>query len=155
MASELPKNIIIVHGYFVNYDKYHRAKLMFLDDYDYEDTSYTNNLASNNLKLNTKKFFPDKMSFTKSYLTNKAEKTEGHNPIIDNKYFLVNCAKNTVGYLSLKNDDTRLNLAPIQDLIQHTVECDVSIKHYKFTGADKKIVQGWNIKLLKMKLVKL
>ena len=28
------KNTITLYGYFVNYDKYNRAKLMFLDDYN-------------------------------------------------------------------------------------------------------------------------
>lgn len=161
-TSYLPNNNhnnITLHGYFVNYDQYNRAKLMFLDDYNCEDGL----ISTDKSKLNIDKFLNNKNSFTKSYLINKASKTTGNSPIIDNKYFLINCVKNTVGYKSseidslkfnnLSNEKTqKINLipVPIQDLKQNTVACEVSIKNYKFTDKNKEIIQGWTIKLLKM-----
>ena len=157
------KNTITLYGYFVNYDQYNRAKLMFLDDYNCEDGI----TPIDKSKLNIDKFLNNKNSFTKSYLINKAFRDVGHNPIIDDKYFLINCVKNTVGYKPItidslksnnlpneknKENKQQINLVPvpIQDLIQNTVECEVSIKNYKFTDKKKEIIQGWNIKLLKM-----
>ena len=164
------KNTITLYGYFVNYDQYNRAKLMFLDDYNCEDGI----TPIDKSKLNIDKFLNNKNSFTKSYLINKAFRDVGHNPIIDDKYFLINCVKNTVGYkpiaidslkynnlsagsnnvcgFSTSSSAEKINLipVPIQELIQNTVVCEVSIKNYKFTDKKKEIIQGWNIKLLKM-----
>ena len=136
---------------------------MFLDDYNCEDGL----VSIDKSKLNIDKFLNNKNSFTKSYLINKESKTTGNSPIIDNKYFLINCVKNTVGYKPIAIDSLKSNNlpneknkenkqqknlvpVPIQDLIQNTVECEVSIKNYKFTDNKKEIIQGWNIKLLKM-----
>jgi hypothetical protein len=153
------KNAITLYGYFVNYDQYNRAKLMFLDDYNCEDGL----VSINKSKLNIDKFLNNKNSFTKSYLINKASKTAGNNPIIDNKYFLINCVKNIVGYKPSEIDSLKFNNLPtekpqkinlipmpIQELIQNTVVCEVTIKNYKFIDKNKEIIQGWNIKLLKM-----
>jgi hypothetical protein len=125
--------LITIKGYFVEYDRWNRAKLMFLDDYD-GDLS--------------------KMSFAKSYMINKAKKIEGKNPLVDdNKYMWVNCTKNQLGNLP---DNTankkKIKIVPVKELIQHTVICVVSVNKYKFKK-NKKIIQGWNIKLTEMTLL--
>lgn len=153
------KNTITLYGYFVNYDQYNRAKLMFLDDYNCEDGL----VSIDKSKLNIDKFLNNKNSFTKSYLINKASKTTGNSPIIDNKYFLINCVKNIVGYKPSEIDSLKFNNlpdektqkinlipVPIHELIQNTVACEVTIKNYKFIDKNKEIIQGWNIKLVKM-----
>jgi hypothetical protein len=88
------KILITIKGFFVNYDMFNRAKLMFLDDYD-GDLSKT--------------------SFAKSYMTKKAEKTPGYTPMVEgNKYMLIKCPKNALGYLpniSKNRTNRRINSA--------------------------------------------
>ena len=135
--SEKRKNKIIplitIKGYFVNYDQWNRAKLMFLDDYDGD--------------------LP-KMSFAKSYMLMKDKSTDGKSPLVDdNKYMLINCPKNALGYLQDNDENaTKIKVVPIKKLLQHKVQCAVAVKKYKFKKGTKTI-QGWNIKLVKMTLL--
>lgn len=124
--------IINIEGYFVEYDQWNRAKLMFLDDYD---------------------DLPN-ISFTKSYMLKKAEITKGKNPLVDNnKYIMINCKKNDMGYLPDTIDNkTKIKMKPITDLLQHKVKCFVSINNYNFKK-DQTTISGWNIKLIKMILL--
>jgi hypothetical protein len=124
--------VITIKGYFVNHDKWDRVKLMFLDDYD---------------EL-------PKLSFTKSYMINKLNKTVGKAPLDeDNKYMIINCPKNALGYLpnTIKNK-TLIKAVPIKELIQHKVQCDVVVKNYRFKK-NNKLIQGWTIKLSEMTLL--
>ncbi len=143
---------IKLQGYFVNYDKYDRAKLMFLDDYDADD--------SNNSEKK-------EMSFAKKYMlvkTKQTQKTGGNSPVSeDGKYFLIKCPKNAVGFLGdvvdgtaakIERDNDKIKIVPIQSLKQHKVECIVSVNNYNFTKDEEKIC-GWNLKLLKMSLLQL
>ena len=138
---------ITVRGYFVNYDKFNKAKLMFLDDYNDTGENYSSMQA-----LRMTNPIAHKCSFTKSYLINKANNSLGNTPIVDAKYFLINCPKNVLG--TIPNTD-KINLFPIQELVQHTVECNVIIRHYKFTDKNRKVIQGWNIKLINMRVIAL
>lgn len=122
---------LTLQGYLVDYDKYDRAKLMFLDDYDCE-------------KNNT--------SFTKRYLLSKSKMIEGNNPIIDDKYFLINCKKNSIGLLPDDASNNLIKRVPIEMLKQHTVECSVYLKAYKFVK-NGVVIKGWNLKLVSMKLI--
>ena len=134
-----PKNKIIssitIEGYFVDYDQWNRAKLMFLDDYE--------------------KDLP-KISFAKSYMLQKAKITEGKSPLVeDDKYILINCPKNSLGYLPETNEnEKKIKVVPIKKLIQHKVQCLVTIKKYNFKKGIQTI-KRWNIKLLKMTLLEL
>ena len=123
---------ILIDGYFVDYDQWNRAKLMFLDDYD---------------NLNT-------LSFTKSFMIKKSESHTGKNPIVDNnKYMLINCKKDDLGYLPDTDDNkTKIKVLPIAELLQHKVRCYVSINDYNFKK-NNLIISGWNIKLIKMSLL--
>jgi len=116
---------IYLQGFFVGCDKYGRGKIMFLDDYDRD--------------LN-------KMSFTKSYLTNLCKTINGNNPITETgEYFYVKCPKRMFGSI---NDE----IVPLCQLYQHKVEIDIIIKKYKFKKFDETI-QGWCIKPIKIKLL--
>jgi hypothetical protein len=131
-SSKPYKCKIIIDGYFVDYDQWNRAKLMFLDDYD--------NL--NNL------------SFTKSFMIKKSESHIGKNPIVDNnKYMLINCKNDDLGYLPDNDENkTKIKVLPITELLQHKVRCYVSINDYNFKK-NNLIISGWNIKLIKMSLL--
>jgi hypothetical protein len=128
---------IVIKGFFNYYDDFNRAKLMFLDDYDEEESS-------------TK-------SFTKGFITNKS-KNEGNNPLSkDEKCFFIKCKKGQVGLIDCCKDKqtaTKLQprLVPIIELIQHKVECIVQVNNYRFKKNEELIV-GWNLKLLKIKLL--
>jgi hypothetical protein len=124
---------IIIKGYFVNYDKWDRAKLMFLDDYD-DDLP--------------------KISFAKSYMLRKSENVVGKSPLVeDNKYMIINCPKNAIGHLPNNNENIKkIKIVPIKELLQHKVQCVVSVNSYKFKK-NNKIIQGWNIKLSEMILL--
>lgn len=123
---------ILIDGYFVDYDQWNRAKLMFLDDYD---------------NLNT-------LSFAKSFMTKKSESHAGKNPLVDNnKYMLINCKKEDLGYLPDNDENkTKIKVVPIAELLQHKVRCYVSINDYNFKK-NNLIISGWNIKLIKMSLL--
>lgn len=123
---------IIIDGYFVEYDQWNRAKLMFLDDYE--------NLQN--------------LSFTKSFMLKKSESNGGKNPLVDNnKYILVNCKKDDLGYLpDIDKYKTKIKLLPITELLQHKVRCHVSINDYNFKK-NESMISGWNIKLIKMNLL--
>ena len=127
--------LIVVKGYFVKYDQWNRAKLMFLDDYDGD--------------------LP-KMSFAKSYMLMKANSTDGKSPLVDNnKYMLINCPKNALGYLPDTSENaTKIKVVPINKLIQHKVRCVVAVKNYKFKKGNQTI-QGWNLKLSEMTMLEL
>ena len=129
------KTLIVVKGYFVNYDQWNRAKLMFLDDYDGDLL---------------------KMSFAKSYMLMKDKTMDGKSPLVDNnKYMLINCPKNALGHLpNTAENETKIKVVPINKLIQHKVQCDVVVKNYKFKKGNQ-IIQGWNIKLIKMTMLEL
>ena len=120
---------LTLQGYLVDYDKYDRAKLMFLDDYDCEKN----------------------ISFTKRYLLSKSKTIEGNNPIIDDKYFLINCKKNGIGLLPDESNNL-IKRVPIEMLKQHKVECSVYLKAYKFFKNEVEI-KGWNLRLISMKLI--
>lgn len=127
--------MITIEGYFVNYDKWNRAKIMFLDDYE-EDLPKT--------------------SFTKSYMLQKAKTIKGKSPIVEyDKYMLINCPKNALGYLPDTNEnEKKIKVVPIKKLIQHKVQCLVTVKEYNFKKGIQ-FINGWNIKLLKMTLLEL
>lgn len=122
--NETQNKRISVKGYFVYFDDYDRAKLMFLDDYNDEPRS-----------INT----PD---FTKSYICNRSRRSRGNNPL-DGNYFFIKCdnVKEGMGIV-----DGKRAMIPLQDLLQHTVECIVWINTYKFKK-DGKVIQGWNLNL--------
>lgn len=125
--------VIVIEGYFVEYDKWGRVKLMFLDDYE-GDLS--------------------KMSFAKSYMLRKAEKNKGKSPLVDdNKYMLINCPKNMLGYLpNTAGNAKKIKVVPIKELLQHKVRCVVGVNQYNFKKGTQTI-QGWNIKLSEMCLI--
>lgn len=148
--------IIKIQGYFVNYDKYNRAKLMFLDDYNSDEPEKKSNTLGKK-----------EVSFAKKYLLLKSKHmmhSDGHSPVSDDeKYFLVNCPKNSIGFFDNVVDGTNAtiirddkkefatNVVPLISLKQHTVECIVKVNYYNFTKNGEKI-HGWNLKLLKMSL---
>lgn len=120
--------VLLLQGYFIHYDKYDRAKMMFLDDYDDDG----------------------KHKFTKSYITQRSNR-EGYAPISeDKKHFYVKCKKGAVGLIEGKPS----RLVPIQELIQHKVECVVKVNDYKFY-ADGEMKQGWNLRLANIKLLEM
>jgi len=131
---------IYLQGYFISMDKYDRAKIMFLDNYELCDSvpkGITDNLET---KLPT--------SFTKSYLLKKNDRFSGHSPIIDNDTcFYVKCRKIKVGY---KNNVP----CHISELIQHKIEAHIEIKTYNFKRGDERN-QGWYIDLKKIALLEL
>lgn len=117
---------IYLQGYFVEYNKYNRMKVMFLDDYE---------------EL-------EKITFSKSYLTQlcKSPSLPGNNPLTDDqKYFYVKCKKGQAGFINDK-------IAPIQDLLQHKIQINIVIGKYDFRKHGKRF-QGWNIKPLKISLI--
>ena len=102
-------SVVLLYGYYIYYDDYNRAKLMFLDDYDSDDIS-------------------DKQKFTKLFITRKS-KSRGYAPISDDqKHFYIKCKKDSVGLNGL-NDSPKL--VPIKELIQHKVECIAKVNEYK------------------------
>lgn len=118
---------LVLQGFFISYDKYNRAKIMFLDDYD-----------------NT----VGQPSFTKKYLIQKAKPDNGKNPLTDcNSCFNVKYGNNKVGYI----DDKPVSLL---ELKQHKVEIQVEINKYNFSLRGNAI-RGWNIKMLKMSLLEM
>lgn len=126
---------LILHGYFISYDKYDRAKIMFLDDYDLGD-------------FDKKSINDNNHQFTKSYIINKSAKTDGKNPLTDgNTCFNIKFGKNKVGFI----DDKPV---PLYDLKQHKVTIQAEIQKYNFTKVGN-LIQGWNIKMLKMSLLEL
>lgn len=134
---------ITIQGFFTEYDKYNRAKIMFLDDYD--DIT--------------------EPSFTKKYIYNRDGQRGkyGNNPLSDDgKYFLINCPKNAIGHLSHNFDSSQLGvvennlkIAPIKILVQHKVECVVKVSPYNFKNKSGMLCRGWNFKLIKMSLLEL
>jgi hypothetical protein len=154
----MPDINIKVQGYFVNYDQYNRAKLMFLDDYD------DNDQVDKDAKKDAKK----EASFAKKYMLLKMRKTQrsgGNSPVSDDgRYFLIKCPKGAAVQLdqvfdpnssdSSKPKKKPISLVPIESLKQHKVECIVRVCHYNFTKNDEKI-SGWNLKLLKMSLLEM
>lgn len=130
------KKIIVIRGYYLSNDKFGRAKLMFLDDYE----DYRKNPTDDKKNL-----------FTKSYFIYKSAHTEGYSPFTDNDTcFYVKLAGIKICTFGIDNP----RLAPIEDLIQHKVECVVEINDYKFHMGNE-ILTGWNVKLLHMKLLEL
>lgn len=120
---------LVLQGFFISYDKYNRAKIMFLDDYDH---------AGNNKTL----------SFTKGYLIQKAKPDNGKSPLTDcNSCFNVKYGNNKVGYI----DDKPV---PLLELKQHKVEIQVEINKYNFSLRGN-VIRGWNIKMLKMSLLEM
>ena len=132
----MPNKIIVIKGFFTYLDKFNRAKLMFLDDYD--DSQERSRFGSN-------------MSFTKSYICKKSKSSDGNNPMTDDMHFYVNCGKHEKG---LSDIDGKCKLVPLKSMVQHTVECVVSVNNYRFKKDDEWIV-GWNLKLSKIRLVAL
>lgn len=120
---------IYLQGYFTGYDKFNRAKMMFLDDYEKSDSGSSKKIDS----------------FTKSYLTNLCKVIPGHNPLSDDKqYFYIKCDKNhRIGFI---NDE----IVPLVQLKQHKVEVDVRISKYNFTKSGNNF-NGWVIKPIKFK----
>jgi hypothetical protein len=130
----LKNKALVVQGFFTYYDDFNRAKLMFLDNY-------------NNDNLLDK-------SFTKSFITNKSKNT-GNNPLSkDGECFFIKCKKGQVGLIDIPSSDAHVKprLVPITELIQHKVECIVQVNNYRFKKNEELIV-GWNLKLLKIKLL--
>lgn len=105
---------------------------------------YLVEINSNKMKL---MFCPDyngtAIDFTKSFLLNKEKTINGTSPVSDN-YFYVKCNNVLVGQFETE-------FKPIEDFIQHTVECTVKIKTYNFKDKTKQLI-GWNINLLNIKL---
>ena len=132
--SNLPQqnNIFLLKGYFVQYDKFDRAKLQFLDNYECTDMK--------------------EMSFTKSFIINKSKRSYGHNPTDGESYFFIKCSKGMYGLIDIIPNE-RAKLVPIEELVQHQVECIVKLSNYDFilNGENKK---GWNFKMMKIKLLK-
>ena len=133
---------IYIEGFLVSYDKYNRAKLMFIDDYD-------------ELK---------NQSFTKSYMMNKQKNNVGNSPIVDNDTcMIINCkktqvalnkfySKNQLSLTDVNTPDTTTRILPyipINQLLQTKVLCKVSVKKYKFRN-NGILVEGWNINLHSM-----
>lgn len=103
---------------------------MFLDDYEPEDTH--------------------KETFAKKYIMHKTKTFAGYSPISpDHKYFVVKCPKSAGGIVDTSKNGERPRLIPIAELIQHVVECTVSVKEFKF-----QTTRGWNLNLLKIRMVK-
>lgn len=122
---------LVLHGFFICCDRYNRAKIMFLDDYDCNDVNK-----------------PDVkcISFTKSYMLNKSTKKNGNSPLTDdNTCFNVKYGKNKVGFINNQP-------VPLLELKQHKVEIHVEIQNYNFIKMGN-IIRGWNIKMLKMSLL--
>jgi hypothetical protein len=135
------KNILLMKGFFISCDQYNRAKIMFIDDYnsDEPDNSIRNQI--NSFKGN------NELSFTKSYISKKSEYTVGNNPMTDNDTcFNVKYNIRDFGYINDKP-------VPLSELKQNMVELFVKVSHYNFTKNNNKI-QGWNLKLIKMNLLK-
>ena len=125
MPERRKTTTLLMQGFLIDYDRYNRVKIMFLDDYD----------------------VTDKLTFTKSYITNK--KTEGTSPLsTDKKHFFVKCKAGAVGLI----ESPQIKLVPIQELIQHKVECVVRVNEFKFyvNGA---MQQGWNLQLKNIRLL--
>ena len=121
-----------IEGYFTEYDKWNRLKLMFLDDYDAPD--YADG---------TKR----PLSFSKTYMMNKVDKLEGRSPISeDGKYMTINCPKNITGAIVIDKITQKINIIPMPELRQNKVRCVVCIKQYNFKKNGQRI-QGWNINL--------
>lgn len=128
---------LVLQGFFISYDQYDRAKIMFLDNYNANEEGNATTSRNN-------KFISD--SFTKSYVTKKSAPKNGKHPMTDdNTCFYVKCGKKPIGIIDNK-------LVPIRELKQHTVELQVEVKTYNFTKMGNKI-HGWNINLLKMRLL--
>ena len=133
MISIEPSKKITLQGFFVEYDEFNRVKLMFLDDRS--DCS------------------SDKLTFTKSYMLNK-EAVEIGNAPINGDYFYVK-SKNSIGIILEKKQDKIIQkMVPITDLLQHTVECVVVKKRYKF-HKDGKFIQGWTLNAISIRLIEL
>lgn len=131
---------IYLQGYFISMDKYDRAKIMFLDDYELYDSTSKESGDKSETKL--------PISFTKSYLLKKNDRFSGNSPIIDNgTSFYIKCRKNKVGY---KNNIP----CHISELIQHKIEAHIEIKTYNFKKGDNRN-QGWYIDLKKITLLEL
>ena len=135
MNQPSEKTRLVLRGFFVSYDTYDRAKILFLDDYDPESFDKNSLVA-------------DKQTFTKSYIMKKSNPSNGKNPLTDdNTSFYVKCKKGHVGYIN------RLPV-PLLDLRQHKVEMDVEIKKYKFTKMGNTL-RGWTINLCNMRLIEM
>jgi hypothetical protein len=129
----MPTPIIKVQGFFISCDKYNRAKLMFLDDYD-ETTS---------------------MSFVKKYILAKSKKISGNNPLVENDTcFLIKCHKHSVGYTKDIRKNSDFVITPMSALQQHKVECVVKVNEYNFVK-DGDVIEGWNLNLIKMNLLEM
>jgi hypothetical protein len=129
---------ITIEGYFTEYDKWNRLKLMFLDDYDEPDYA-----------VGTKR----PLSFTKTYMMNKLKTMTGKSPISDDgKYMTINCPKKVTGSLYVDNQTQMINIIPMAELRQNKVQCIVSIKQYNFKK-DGESIRGWNINLSAIKLL--
>lgn len=126
------KKQIYLQGYFTEYDKYDRAKIMFLDDYNDLNESVKNKQTS----------------FSKSYLKNLCSSIPGNNPLSDDqKYFFINCKKQKIGFIDGK-------MVPLLQLRQHIIKIEILISKYNFKKIGKRI-NGWNIKPLKISLIEM
>lgn len=141
---KIPNRVLVLQGFFTYYDKYNRAKLMFLDDYDCDSVSLKHP-ECNKFAL-----------FTKSFIINKSNKTLGNSPLTtDKESFYVNCNKNQIGLIDcefIEGVNPAPKLVPITDLLQHKVECVVKINNYNFKKNGELLI-GWNLKLVKIKLL--
>lgn len=158
--NSIPKKekYIKLQGYFVKYNKYNRAKFMFLDDYNYVYCDDTTTTGFN------------QPSLTKKYITiyNKPENS-GKAPVSpDHKYFYVKCkhgqsgTMTTIQYKTLhdgsdviNNVDSKSNAeinVPISKLLLHTVSCTVVKKKYYFK-VNNEYKKGWNLQMKTIKLL--
>ena len=123
---------ITIQGFFVNYDKYNRARIMFLDDYDPESLNSFKWVLSPSDKMTT---------FTKSFMIQKSHIKNGKSPMTEcGKCFNVKCDKKSLCYINNK-------VVPILDLKQHKVSMLVKVSPYNFKGT-----KGWSIKLIRADL---
>lgn len=122
------ETIITIRGFLKNIDKYNTATLVFLDDYNLNNT--------------------DKLSFTKTFLTRQYD---GATPLIDDNTFKIKCKKIHIGFVA---DHDSYTIVDIRKLVQHQVECVVKVKPYNFYKKNTQY-KGWSLILQEMKLLQL
>ena len=122
------QNHIWVQGFLTEIDKYNRAKVMFLDDYDAGELSVP--------------------SYSKKYLTQKRDRLSGTDPITsDDKYFYVKCRDVKIGEINGV-------MCNINDLVQHKVDIYVYVKHYNYVKSGIRY-KGWYLDLGSVKLLEM
>jgi hypothetical protein len=152
MYKKTDKKITLI-GQFISYDDTTgMAKLMFLEFYD-------NNILDHSVNK--------KQQFTSSYLlrVDNNLKRKIYSDIskwtspLSEKYFNVKCftkRKNTKCFAEVY--DINMKRIPIEDAMNHTVECCIKYDSYVYKSTDNNldnITAGWCIKLKKMRITAL